>query len=661
MNLVCVNADALPEFATRAGSGLFEERYSIGMWWWEVNEFPDRLADAFKYVDEVWVGSHHVADAIASVSPVPVVKVTVPLSMPPVKEMSRGELGLPEDFLFLFSFDYHSVFERKNPLATVEAFKRAFPGPGSGASLVIKSINGEAYPEQHAKLLAAAGEHPDVHVVDRYVSFEEKNAMAAACDCYVSLHRSEGFGFTMAEPMYLGKPVIATGYSGNTDFMDAQNSYLVDYDLVPIGEGAGPYPPTGEWADPDLDHAASLMRRVFDDPQEAGARGERAAEDMRRTHSLEAAGKVMARRLERIRTRLASSGAAGAPQARRPAARPSSLKAEKLEHNIAHTPRPVATGSLPGKAMGLARRVVLKGIWPFAMQQRIVNEQMLTTIKGVDMSLREVAHRLEAQGTKMLSQLRQHGERLEPPERLVAETRALPYMADAPFETFDDPEAGSVFGYAERNGSSTNAGTYDAFEDIFRGSEDFIRDRQRRYLDLLGDREPVLDVGCGRGEFLDLMRERGVEYAGIDLDPDMVERCRRKGHENVAVADVNSYLKEQDDGSLGVIFCAQVIEHLPYEELLRFFELSEKKLGPGGLLIAETVNPHSAAALKAFWVDPSHQHPVFPEVTLALCKINNFGKAYVFHPNGTGDVEKDRYETGEYAVVATKTAARPAG
>jgi glycosyltransferase involved in cell wall biosynthesis len=310
VNLVCVNADALPAFAVRAGFRFFAGRYSVGLWWWEVSEFPERWTGSFDYLDEVWVGSHHVAEAIASVSPVPVVKVTMPVSMPQIKEFDRRALGLPEGFVFLFVFDYHSVFERKNPLAAVEAFKRAF-APGSGASLAIKSINGDQHPKEHARLVAAAGDHPDVHVIDRYVSVDEKNAMIASCDCYVSLHRSEGFGFTLAEAMYLGKPVIATAYSGNMDFMTDRNSYPVDYELRPIGGGADPYPATGEWADPDVEHAAGLMRRVFDHREEARQRGERAAADIRRRHSPQAAGRVLAKRLEHIEARASRDPATG--------------------------------------------------------------------------------------------------------------------------------------------------------------------------------------------------------------------------------------------------------------------------------------------------------------------------------------------------------------
>jgi glycosyltransferase involved in cell wall biosynthesis/SAM-dependent methyltransferase len=739
VNLICVNADMLPTFADQAGPGFFFDRYSIGLWWWETSEFPERFFRAFEPVDEVWVGSHFVADAISAVSPVPVVKMTMPVSMPEIEEFDRGDLGLPEGFVFLFVFDYHSVFERKNPLALIEAFEQAFP-EGSGTSLVLKSINSEHYQGEHGRLIEAAKGHRDIHVIDRYVTAAEKNAMFAGCDCYVSLHRSEGFGNTLAEAMYLGKPVIATGYSGNMEFMTPQNSYPVDYTLRPIGDDAGPYPATGEWAEPDVGHAARLMRHVFEERGEAAERGLRAAEDLCRNHSAEAVGRAMAERIRRVTARLGEGPDAGRPHVHRPAG----IDTNPLTHRIATTPRPAASGSTLGRALVPFRRILLKLMWPFALQQRAVNEELLATVKGTDQSLRAVVNQLESRYAKdragmlnAVNHLREQAgtqgalldrletrlaenrgqtpgaiekaatvtgsagkevegpksagtggfsrqvisrlvtpfttqqqtindqlfaavrtlvPRVEAADRLVAETRSLPYVAGSPFEVFEEPVAGRVQGYGRHDGDPERGGTYDAFEDIFRGPEHFIRDRQRRYLDLLGDREPVLDVGCGRGEFLDLLRERGLEYAGIDPDPDMVGRCRAKGHERVEVADANSYLEKCADDSIGAIFCAQVIEHMPYEELLRFYDLGLRKLKPGGLFILETVNPHSVPALKTFWVDPTHQHPLFPEVALALCQISGFESAYVFHPNGKGQVEVDRYETGEYAVVAKKAA-----
>src|SRR5262249_31339872 len=156
-----------------------------------------------------------VADALTAVSPVPVVHVPMPVWLPGHPRAAREELGLPEGFVFLFVYDYNSVFARKNPLGLLDAFLRAFPDAREGASLVLKSINAANHAAAHAQVVAAAAEHEHVHLIDRFLSPMDKNRLIMSCDAYASLHRSEGFGITLAEAMLLGKPVIATGYSGN--------------------------------------------------------------------------------------------------------------------------------------------------------------------------------------------------------------------------------------------------------------------------------------------------------------------------------------------------------------------------------------------------------------------------------------------------------------
>jgi glycosyltransferase involved in cell wall biosynthesis len=411
INIVCVNADVLPQWAAQAGEDFFSDRYTIGFWWWEVLAFPPEWLPAFDLVDEVWVATQHVADALMPVSSVPVTKVTMPISAPPVSSCSRHELGLPRGFLFLFLFDHHSIFERKNPLATIEAFGRAFR-PGSGASLVIKSINHEHHPHAHERLLLAASEHPDVHVIDSYVTASEKNSMIASADCYVSLHRSEGFGLTPAEAMCMGKPVIATRYGGNLEFMNDRNSWLVDCELVPIGPGQEPYPADGEWADPDIEQAAGYMREVFAEPQRARRRAAQGARDMSGAFSPQAAGDSMRRRLEHIharreRTRRDMPGSFPTPDLGR------------LAELVSQGPQPPG-GPRSGSPRGFIRRLVLRLIKPFTAYQRMVDTEMLDALRELVQdaavtrdALREDRLRDAKRAAAQLAELRRQSSRAE--------------------------------------------------------------------------------------------------------------------------------------------------------------------------------------------------------------------------------------------------------
>ncbi len=238
-------------------------------------------------------------------------------------------------------------------------------------------------------------------------------------------------------------------------------------------------------------------------------------------------------------------------------------------------------------------------------------------------------------------------------ERLTTELRAVPYITDPALIQLDRNGGKEVLGYDCVRPEQSAKGIYLGFEDLFRGTEDFVRARQAYYIDVIGDRHPVLDVGSGRGEFLDLMRDHAIPALGVDLLPEMVNYARRKGH-RVEQAEANEYLASQPDGSLGAVFSAQVIEHMDSMDLLRFVALAHRKLRASGLLIMETVNMHSLAAAKNFWVDPTHVTPVFPEVAVALARLHGFCTAQVVFPNGTGDFEHDRTEQGEYALVAEK-------
>jgi SAM-dependent methyltransferase len=228
------------------------------------------------------------------------------------------------------------------------------------------------------------------------------------------------------------------------------------------------------------------------------------------------------------------------------------------------------------------------------------------------------------------------------------EMTAMPFVADEAAVRYTDAHGRKRLGY---HGVVGALPVYAGFEEIFRGSEALIRDRQRVYLDVIGERGPVLDLGCGRGEMLGLLAAAGVDAQGVDLDETMVDRARAGGAD-VHHGDALDFLMKQEDASLGAIFSAQFIEHLPATRLPELLEIARAKLLPGGVFIAETVNPHSPRALKAFWVDPTHQHPLFPESMLALCRFTGFESAEIMFPLGTDDLATDLRTCGEYAVIA---------
>jgi GT2 family glycosyltransferase/glycosyltransferase involved in cell wall biosynthesis len=303
VNLVCVNADQ--HFVLmRERPALFEGRYNIGCWSWELATFPPEWLDRFPHYNEIWLGSSFMANAISRVSPIPVVRIPTVVKAPTGnRPRGRRRLGArPTELVYLFAFDTHSYFERKNPLAVVEAFRRAFP-KRRGARLVIKCVNGATDTDNLDRLRAAMAS-VDGTLISDYLSRAEHADLVSACDVYVSLHRAEGFGLTIAEAMAAGKPVIATDWSGNTDFADVSNSYPVRYDLTTIARDVGPYRAGETWAEPSVEHAAELMQRVADDRSEAAERGIAASATMRSRYTIEAIAPLVADRLAIIGRRL---------------------------------------------------------------------------------------------------------------------------------------------------------------------------------------------------------------------------------------------------------------------------------------------------------------------------------------------------------------------
>ena len=228
------------------------------------------------------------------------VKIPFPLEFEfPPKSMNKEYFGLnPNEFIFLFSFDFNSIPERKNPQAVVNAFKKAFPTRDSAARLILKTMNGNHYSEFRKNLEALIDQDPRIEIRDEHLTQDEMRGLIRSIDCYISLHRAEGLGLGLAEAMYLGKPTIATGYSGNTEFMNSTNSMLVPYTLVPIPSGAYPNGENQMWAEPDIVVAAENMQKMVFDHALREQLGKNAAACMRERHSYSRVGEIIRAQLE---------------------------------------------------------------------------------------------------------------------------------------------------------------------------------------------------------------------------------------------------------------------------------------------------------------------------------------------------------------------------
>jgi len=266
-----------------------------------------------------------------------------------------------------------------------------------------------------------------------------------------------------------------------------------------------------------------------------------------------------------------------------------------------------AGGGPKGAVKRFLRKLMRWYVEPLAADQRVFNDSVLKLVDALSeradasTAAREQAERL----------VRELEERLARLERRGPASGGVP----APVTVAAQPAAASVPDYF-------------AFESRMRGSVDSIRDRQRLYVDVLRDAAPVLDAGCGRGELLGLLREAGVEARGIDADSDMVAYARGDGLE-VEQADLVEYLQRAADGSLGAIFMGQVVEHLPAPTLVQTFQLAVAKLRPGGLLVAETINPLSPLALRNYFADLTHAQPLVPETLELLARQSGFAETEI--------------------------------
>jgi glycosyltransferase involved in cell wall biosynthesis len=300
INCLCINPDMLYRLPTWLRYREWTKQYNVGYWFWELSNFPGSWHYATKLVDEIWVNTEYVAEAMRK-SGKPVYKIPFSVAFEqPSEHLTRKRLGLDESvFLFLFSYDVLSSSGRKNPDAVIDAFLEAFPKQeNASVGLVIKSVNDSASPDVTTRLLDRIQHDGRITIINKLLTTDEMRGLISCCDCYVSLHRAEGLGLGMAEAMYLGKPVIATAYSGNMEFMNEKNSYPVPYKLIPVDPEDYSNAQGQLWADPDVSAAVRSMRHVFQSPHDAKVIGQSAANYIRQHHSPDVSGRAV---LERVR------------------------------------------------------------------------------------------------------------------------------------------------------------------------------------------------------------------------------------------------------------------------------------------------------------------------------------------------------------------------
>lgn len=264
INIFCLTAFDTAQCYLVQGAGLFRRRYNIGWWPWELPVWPNKWKTAFGLVDEVWAATQFTHAMYRLVSSVPTALMPLPAEVNAVTPIKRSRFRLPaRRFLFLYVFDFNSYLTRKNPQAAIQAFSSAFAHSDDSVGLVLKTMYSKSDDPLWKDFKAQCARDKRIILIEETLDRGDVLGLIQVCDAYVSLHRSEGFGRTLAEAMLFGKPVVGTNFSGNVDFMNEQTGFPVKWRRKRVADGEYPFvEPTDEawWADPDIGDAARQMR-----------------------------------------------------------------------------------------------------------------------------------------------------------------------------------------------------------------------------------------------------------------------------------------------------------------------------------------------------------------------------------------------------------------
>lgn len=306
INVFYAAADQLPPFYEHFG-GRLRGSYNIFRTYWELEAPPKHWGKYLKNIHEIWAPTRFVADAFRKIYSGPITIVPPSINVAINSYYDRNYFGLDQDrFTFLFTFDYNSWPTRKNPQAVLSAFSEAFSG-GENVALVIKSTGIPQHsPRTRAFVAESAARDPRIHIIDDTMTRDEVLSLIQQSDCYVSLHRAEGFGLGMAEAMALGKPVVGTGYSGNTDFLTDDTGFPVPFTLRPLLDGEYAFTDNQVWAEPDIAAAAEILRRVYHDAECRNNRAGAGRTLINNSFGPKNVGRIATSRLRQVMTMLQS-------------------------------------------------------------------------------------------------------------------------------------------------------------------------------------------------------------------------------------------------------------------------------------------------------------------------------------------------------------------
>ena len=302
VNIFCMAPNQTRNARRIIGKRHTEKSYNILSTFWELPRAPESARSELEFFDELWTPNHFVADSFRSVFSKKIFIIPPCVNLDKEITSSRAKFCFDQKrFYFLFSFDLNSYPERKNPLAVARAFEAAFGDGRDDVGLIFKiTKTWNRFQKIMSELEAAAKRDRRITILQGNWQRADVLALFASIDCFVSLHRSEGFGLGMAEAMLLGKPVIATAFSGNAEFLTAETGYPVPYQMRLVKEGEYPHSMGNSWAEPDVRIAADLMRSVARRTDDVLNKALRGQAYIRQHYSPEAVGALVATRLREL-------------------------------------------------------------------------------------------------------------------------------------------------------------------------------------------------------------------------------------------------------------------------------------------------------------------------------------------------------------------------